>query len=57
VENPVPEQPLVSRGERMALNNIEQRLQALFGDSASLRWVQAPGRFRVELRYPLEARA
>jgi LytS/YehU family sensor histidine kinase len=40
----------------MALNNIEQRLQALFGEAASLRRVQTPGRFRVELRYPLEAR-
>ncbi|MEQ9465196.1 MAG: histidine kinase [Haliea sp.] len=55
VENPVPERPGISRGENMALNNIEQRLQALFGDDASLRRVPAQGRFRVELRYPLEA--
>jgi two-component system, LytTR family, sensor histidine kinase AlgZ len=57
VENPMPEEPHASRGEQMALNNIEQRLQALFGDAASLRRVRAPGRFRVELRYPLQARA
>ena len=54
VENPVPEHPGVSRGEQMALSNIEQRLQALFGDRASLRRVPVSGRFRVELRYPLE---
>ena len=57
VENPMPEHPGVSRGEQMALSNIEQRLQALFGDAASLRRVAVPGHFRVELRYPLEERA
>ncbi len=57
VENPVPERPGASRGEQMALNNIAQRLQALFGDGASLQRLPAPGRFRVELRYPLEAAA
>lgn len=57
VENPVPERPGSSRGEQMALQNIEQRLQALYGEGASLQRVPVPGRFRVELSYPLEASA
>jgi len=55
IENPRPEPPAASRGERMALTNIEQRLLALYGEAASLHQWAESGRFRVALRYPAEA--
>ncbi len=52
IDNPRPDPPAPSRGERMALSNIEQRLQALYGDAASLRQRAGSGAFQVALRYP-----
>ncbi|MBM69590.1 MAG: hypothetical protein CME43_08950 [Haliea sp.] len=52
IDNPRPDPPAPSRGERMALSNIEQRLQALYGDAASLRQRGGSGAFQVVLRYP-----
>ncbi len=37
----------------MALVNIEQRLQGLFGDDAGLQIQNDPGFFRIQLQYPL----
>ena len=38
----------------MALENIRQRLQVLFGSLGQLRIHPAGGLFRVELNYPLQ---
>lgn len=52
VENPSPEQPARSGGHHMALENIGQRLQALYGSEGLLQ-VERPGsHYRVELSYP-----
>ncbi len=52
VENPLPERPLRAEGQRLALNNIEQRLRALYGERASLRCERRGGVYRAELRFP-----
>lgn len=53
VDNPVPSHVSDSQGHRMALDNIEQRLEALFGQEASLEVTSTPTQYRVKLRYPL----
>jgi two-component system sensor histidine kinase AlgZ len=53
VENPIPEHTPHSRGHHMALNNIEQRLEALFGQEASLVIERGRTYYRIKLRYPL----
>lgn len=54
VDNPVPEgKTPASAGHNMALDNIQQRLQALYGDDARFRAERVPGGHRVLLSYPL----
>lgn len=53
VANPVPRAAAASGGARIAVSNIEQRLQGLFGADASLQLTPGDEEFRVELRYPL----
>lgn len=55
VENPVPSTPDQSAGHRMALANIEQRLQALYGEGAGMAVSPGEHDFRVDLHYPLGA--
>ncbi len=57
VENPAPRTPARSGGHHMALENIRQRLQVLFGPLGQLRIDPAGDRFRVELQYPLQVAA
>lgn len=51
VNNPLPLDSLASQGNRMALDNVEQRLKAMYGQGATL--VMFPGEedFRIELKY------
>jgi two-component system sensor histidine kinase AlgZ len=51
VGNPMPEEPPQSEGHQMALANIRQRLQALYGPNASLQAAPRGGSFHVELCY------
>jgi two-component system sensor histidine kinase AlgZ len=51
VDNPVPPQGRQSEGNRMALSNIGQRLQAIYGTHARLEVTPGSGRYRVELGY------
>jgi two-component system sensor histidine kinase AlgZ len=53
VENPLPESAETVEGNHMALANVGQRLQALYGSGASLVTTPGNGQFRVELSYPL----
>lgn len=53
VENPAPDKPTRSAGHKIALENIRQRLQVLYGGQGRLRIAQVDGLFRVELSYPL----
>jgi two-component system sensor histidine kinase AlgZ len=53
VENPVSGQAPRAEGNRMALANIEQRLQALYGTEGRLQVEHLPGRYRVRLLYPV----
>ncbi len=57
VENPVSAAGAGAEGNRMALANIEQRLQALFGSEGRLQVERPPGHFRVHLVYPVEPTA
>jgi two-component system sensor histidine kinase AlgZ len=54
VENPVPDRERSGGGHQMALANIEQRLQALYGGEGRLTVARPGGLFRVELSYPAE---
>jgi len=54
IENPIPEYSTHSQGHHMALHNIEQRLQGLFGGQAAMKASREEGQYRVELWYPLE---
>ncbi len=53
VENPVPAQEQRAQGNRMALANIEQRLQALYGHDGRLDVYRPEGAFVAELSYPV----
>ena len=53
IENPIPEYSAHSQGHHMALSNIEQRLEALFGQEASLTAQREKAYYRIKLRYPL----
>jgi len=55
VENPVPQEGRREDGHRMALANIEQRLQALYGGDGQLSAHLAGDTFRVKLQYPAGA--
>jgi two-component system sensor histidine kinase AlgZ len=52
VENPVPSQSAHTQGHQMALANIGQRLQALYGSAARLQALPRGDGYRVELSYP-----
>jgi two-component system sensor histidine kinase AlgZ len=52
VENPVPDGPGQAGGNQMALANIEQRLQAIYGGEGRLHIERPAQRFRAELSYP-----
>jgi len=52
VTNPIPAESRRSGGHQIALANIRQRLQALYGSGAVLRAAPENGCFRVELSYP-----
>ena len=52
VENPVPSQSAHTQGHQMALANIGQRLQALYGSAARLQALPRGDSYRVELSYP-----
>ena len=53
VENPAPEKSARTAGHKIALENIRQRLQVLYGGQGRLQTEHADGLFRVELSYPL----
>jgi two-component system sensor histidine kinase AlgZ len=53
VENPTPEQPGYTEGHHMALVNIEQRLQGLYGAEAGIEVKKESNYHRVQLHYPL----
>jgi two-component system sensor histidine kinase AlgZ len=53
VGNPLPESGSQREGHRMALTNIEQRLQAMYGAHGELRLLPSEHKFVVQLRYPL----
>jgi two-component system sensor histidine kinase AlgZ len=58
VINPVPETPREDTGgHRIALNNIEQRLLGLYGESIRFDAGNRGGLFRVLFTYPLESMA
>lgn len=54
VTNPVaPNRPLTNRpGNRLALDNIDERLRLAYGDAASLTARERDGRYTVSLRFP-----
>lgn len=54
VRNPVHATSSDSQGAGIALANISQRLQALFGDDASLELSTVGGYFQARLSYPVE---
>jgi len=51
VTNPIPAESPRSQGHQIALANIRQRLQALYGPGASMRAAPEDGNYRVELSY------
>ena len=51
VDNPVPGAGATSRGNKMALANVAQRLQAIYGPGATLEVFPGVDNFRVELAY------
>ena len=53
VENPAPVKSARTEGHKIALENIRQRLQVLYGGQGRLQTEHADGFFRVELSYPL----
>lgn len=52
VANPVPTTPAETRGHRMALDNVRQRLALAFGERGSLTIRRLPDRYEVTLRFP-----
>ncbi|KZX56868.1 hypothetical protein A3709_03560 [Halioglobus sp. HI00S01] len=52
IENPTPIKAPASEGNQVGLANVELRLKAMFGASATLVASHAAGRFVAELRYP-----
>ena len=54
VDNPVPAQAVRSEGHHMALDNVSQRLQALYGAAGRLHAEHRGDSFHVELSYPRE---
>lgn len=54
IENPVAEHPASTSGNGMALVNIEQRLQGLYGNQAGVQVHRESQSYRVQLHFPLE---
>jgi len=54
VINPVPEEQRPSRGERLALNNIRERLRLIYADAAHLEATRRDNTHHVILTLPLE---
>jgi len=54
IRNPIPQVAVRSQGHRIALDNIRQRLDALYGSEGSLKAVPGDESFSVELQYPIE---
>lgn len=52
VENPAPGRPARSDGHQIALENIGQRLQALYGSAGYMEVTRPRGGYRIELSYP-----
>jgi len=54
IQNPVPLTGQLShqKGNQLAMNNILERLQAVYGKKASLQTEQTDGQFRVSLHFP-----
>ena len=52
VENPAPQSPARSDGHQIALDNIGQRLQALYGSAGHMEVTRPHGGYRIELSYP-----
>jgi len=52
LENPVPDGGRKPGGNHLALDNVEQRLQATYGANATLQTLPGERVFRVELSYP-----
>ena len=55
VINPMPDRASHNDGHRMALANIEQRLQALYGSEGELQSTVDSGCYTVRLSYPRES--
>lgn len=53
IENPLPDRPAARTGQRIALDNIQQRLAICFGGEAYLNTYATPERFTAELVLPL----
>jgi two-component system sensor histidine kinase AlgZ len=57
IENPYLEAEVQRSGNRMALENIRERLQLFFDAEARIAIKAADGRYRVELEIPYKVRA
>lgn len=55
IRNPLPRDASGAEGHHMALANVEQRLQAIYGLAASVRTSRSEGHFQTEIRYPAES--
>jgi two-component system sensor histidine kinase AlgZ len=57
ITNPLPENPSAShgRGNKIAQENIRQRLQTQFGNAANMQAFQEGGQYHVKLRMPIVA--
>jgi len=53
IENPLPDRPAARSGQRIALDNIQQRLSLYFGGEAYLNTHASPDHFTAELVLPL----
>jgi len=56
IENPYLEAEVKRAGNRMALENIRERLQLFFDAEARIAIKAADGRYRVELEIPYKVR-
>ncbi len=54
IRNPLPDQQVLKRsGNRLALDNIRQRLELAYQGQARLDFTQDDGQYRVDLRLPI----
>jgi two-component system sensor histidine kinase AlgZ len=55
IENTLADQPLptLRRGNRLAQDNVRQRLEAVFGEAAEMRVSERTGSYRVDLCLPV----